>query len=290
MPKLERILNDATNTEELMAARDVPEIHAACRRLANELGFEHFLYAVRIPVSLSQPYHFSLNGYPRAWRERYDAMGYIKMDPVVIHAFSTAIPLIWDEVDMTSSIVQAFFAEAAEYGLANGVTAPVYGRRGDLGLLSLARRLPISGDLRDRNDLKTRAHWFATIVHETIRRVLLTSDGNPIAQTNLSEREKDCLMWAADGKTSCEIAKRLEISERTVLFHLENAGRKLGVHGRHNTITRAIALGEVELSLRALRTVKEIPVTHESTNFRMLDADDQRSASGSSQFFDRQRH
>ena len=266
-------MDDADSTDDLMAAGSVPEIHAACRRITERLGFDHFIYAVRIPVSLSQPYHFSLNGYPRPWRERYDSMGYIKMDPVVIHAFSTAIPLIWDEIDKSSQMVNAFFDEAASYGLGHGVTAPVYGRRGDLGLLSLARKECITSDYAARVELKTRAHWFATLVHETVRRVVLTREGTPITQSNLSEREKDCLMWAADGKTSAEIARLIEISERTVLFHLENAGRKLGVHGRHNAIARAIALGEIELSQRALTSVKEIPVTHESTNFLMTDPD-----------------
>lgn len=260
-------MDDTELAENLLDAADVPGIHAACRRISSALGFEHFLYAVRIPVSLSQPFHFSLNGYPRAWSDRYDAMGYIKIDPIVISAFSTAIPLIWDEVDLGSSLVARFFSEAASYGLAHGITAPVYGRRGDLALMSLARNQPLPLEKSLRNDLRTRAHWFATLVHETVRKIVLSGDGKPLAQTNLTEREKDCLMWAADGKTSTEIAKLMAISQRTVLFHLENAGNKLGVHGRHNIIARAIALGEIELSQHALRTVKQIPVTHESTNF-----------------------
>lgn len=253
---------DLRLTAGLQRAADVPSIHAAARDVAQALGFEHFLYAVRVPVSLTQPYHFCLSGYPRAWRERYDARGYLRIDPIVAHAFSTALPVIWDEIDRSSAMVARFFDEAAGYGLAHGVSAPFYGRRGEIGLLSLARRHPVQADAGERAQLKARVHWFATLVHETVTRKVLTPEGAPVVKAPLTQREKDCLLWAADGKTTAEIAERLAISERTVHFHLDNAGRKLGVQGRHNIIARAVALGEIQLDRHALTTIPTIPVTH----------------------------
>ena len=250
-------------TEEMQNAPDVPGVHSVCRKIAISLGFEYFIYGVRIPVSLTQPYHFCLSGYPRAWRERYDSMGYLKIDPLVSHAFASSLPLIWDEVKRDGELVKCFFNEAGSHGLLHGISAPVYGRRGDIAMLSLAGSIPVPIDLDRRNELRTRAHWFASVLHDAIRRVVLTSDGAPVVTDNLSEREKDCLMWVADGRTSAQIASRLKISERTVLFHIENAGVKLGVNGRHNIVARAIALGEIELSRHALRAV-ELPATHES--------------------------
>lgn len=253
---------DPRLTEAMQAAVDVPAIHAACRDIARSLGFAHFIYGLRVPVSLTQPYHFCLSGYPRAWRERYDAMGYLKVDPLVAHAFASALPVFWDEVTFDGELARRMFEEAASHGLRHGISAPVYGRRGDIAMLSLAGADAVPADAELRNRLKTRVHWFATLLHETVRRVLLTREGAPAIRDNLSEREKDCLMWVADGRTSAEIASLLKISERTVLFHIENAGSKLGVSGRHNVVARAIALGEIELSKHALRRV-ELPATHE---------------------------
>ena len=46
----------------------------------------------------------------------------------------------------------------------------------------------------------------------------------------------------------------LDITERTVLFHIESAGRKLGVSGRHTIISRAVAgLAAYGLEPRHLR-------------------------------------
>ena len=51
----------------------------------------------------------------------------------------------------------------------------------------------------------------------------------------------------AEGKTGWEIGKLLGISERTVVFHVENAARKLGVFGRRQAVARAIALQLITL-------------------------------------------
>ena len=59
--------------------------------------------------------------------------------------------------------------------------------------------------------------------------------------------EIECLRWAAEGKTGWEIGKLLGISERTVVFHVENAARKLGVFGRRQAVARAIALQLITL-------------------------------------------
>lgn len=252
-------------TIALQGAVDAPQLHAVCSEIAQTHGFEYYFYAVRLPISLSEPYHFALSGYPRAWRTRYDTLGYFRVDPVVAHAMASSIPLFWDEIARSTPAVDTFFREASEHGLGHGVSAALAGRHGDLALFSLARTAaqPIDFDPAYRHRLRARLNWHATVLHEAVRRVVLTHEGAPRVSSPLTEREKDCLMWAADGKTTADIARALEITERTVLFHIESAGRKLGVSGRHSIIARAVALGEIELNQHALRSVEKIPILHE---------------------------
>ncbi len=68
------------------------------------------------------------------------------------------------------------------------------------------------------------------------------------AQTSiLSEREIQVLKWTAIGKTSWEVSTILEISERTVNFHLGNIANKLGVSGRRAACSLAIAKGLISI-------------------------------------------
>ncbi len=57
----------------------------------------------------------------------------------------------------------------------------------------------------------------------------------------LNDREIETLTWAARGKTSAEIAKLLDLSKRTVDFHIENARAKLGVSTRIQAAVKAAA-------------------------------------------------
>ncbi|MGH8517841.1 MAG: autoinducer binding domain-containing protein [Panacagrimonas sp.] len=257
--------SDRRITEALRQADDAPRLHGACRELADSFGFQYYFYAVRLPLSFSDPYHFCLSGYPPEWRKRYDTLGYLRVDPIVRHLLNSSLPLIWDDIDRHEAAVEVFFHEAADYGLAHGVSAPVAGRHGEIALMSLARgpEQPISHDPVERHRLCTRLHWMATVLHESVRRLVLNHEGAPRVAAPLSEREKDCLMWAADGKTTIDIGRALNITERTVLFHIESAGKKLGVSGRHNIISRAVALGEIELHQHSLRSLDVIPVMHE---------------------------
>ena len=56
---------------------------------------------------------------------------------------------------------------------------------------------------------------------------------------DLNEREIETLTWAARGKTSAEIARLLDLSKRTVDFHIENARQKLGVSTRIQAAVKA---------------------------------------------------
>ena len=54
----------------------------------------------------------------------------------------------------------------------------------------------------------------------------------------LTDRERDCLAFVADGRTDWEIAMLLGISESTARFHLNNARRKLGAVNRAQAVAR----------------------------------------------------
>jgi DNA-binding response OmpR family regulator len=55
----------------------------------------------------------------------------------------------------------------------------------------------------------------------------------------LNEREVEVLTWAARGKTSAEIAKILDLTKRTIDFHIDNARGKLGAATRTEAVLKA---------------------------------------------------
>ena len=67
------------------------------------------------------------------------------------------------------------------------------------------------------------------------------------AASLLTPRQTECLQWAAEGKSSTDIAVILAISAHTVDEHLDNACRRLGVRRRSQAIAKAITLGIIAI-------------------------------------------
>jgi len=62
----------------------------------------------------------------------------------------------------------------------------------------------------------------------------------------LTQRELEVLRWLAQGKTNKEIAVALNITQRTVKFHVSAILRKLGVGNRTEALASAAKLGLIE--------------------------------------------
>ena len=63
----------------------------------------------------------------------------------------------------------------------------------------------------------------------------------------LSDRERHVLRLTAIGKTAAEIADLLDISQRTVHAHLQNAGEKMNASNKTHTVTEALRYGQIRL-------------------------------------------
>jgi len=231
--------------EALERAESVDEIHRICSTLCKLFGFDHFAYVARIPVSLAKPYMCYVSGFPEEWRDRYLGLGYLQIDPVVNHCLKHVTPLPWDSLrppEKGDKPVRQFMGEAGEFGLKSGVSLPMHGGIGETALLSLtSNESPEKSQSRIREALPF-LFLISAYVHEAMRRVI-ANEQLDLSKADLTDREKECLLWAAEGKTSWETAQILNISERTVIFHLQNAAKKLNVVNRQHAIARAVVMG-----------------------------------------------
>lgn len=63
----------------------------------------------------------------------------------------------------------------------------------------------------------------------------------------LTKRESEVFELLILNKTTVEIAKELNISEKTVRNHISNAMQKIGVKGRASAVVELLKLGELSL-------------------------------------------
>ena len=63
----------------------------------------------------------------------------------------------------------------------------------------------------------------------------------------LTKREEEVFKLLIQNKTTIDISKELNISEKTVRNHISNAMQKLGVKGRASAVIELLKLGEISL-------------------------------------------
>ena len=74
---------------------------------------------------------------------------------------------------------------------------------------------------------------------------MAASSPAPGAFSPLSERERECLFWAAEGKTTDETALILDVSNNTVNGYMQQAIRKLAAPNRAKAVAIAVRKGFV---------------------------------------------
>ncbi len=237
--------------ELLDKADSYATVYDSCVWLCGQYGFDHFHYGARIPTSLTKPSFIHISGYPLEWWQRYKDNNYIAYDPTVAHCAKSVLPYDWHETrtqrrDTTTGkpAQPDVMRDASEFGLVNGISIPLHDANGVFSMLSFTSSSHYSTSKKKFSRLLPTAHYISSLTHETVMRIARQKQEVALSQQyRLTKREKECLLWAAEGKTTWETSQILNISERTVVFHCQNASQKLHVNNRPQAIARAISLG-----------------------------------------------
>src|SRR5512144_1289328 len=109
-------------------------------KLSNDLGYERTLLAIfpdkNTPIQAE--FAFLHSNYPLAWRDKYDEEKMGQVDPRVSHCTTRSTPLIWTPEIFSTPRQQEMYEEARSHGLRSGVTLPIHGPNGELGILCFA--------------------------------------------------------------------------------------------------------------------------------------------------------
>lgn len=228
---------------------DPDELSAAIEQLIKELGFDYFRLAIIIPVNHQRPLIRILNSCPPEWIEQYNYHGMIARDPVVAAARSQTAPIRWHELRGTDEQMDVM-VEAAKCGLRSGVSHPLHGPRGETGVLSFITERYSPGLYLE---MAPTLAMVVPYVLDASLNACRPSDTKPLKVV-----EADCLFWVGAGKTTAEIGIIMGMPERTVNYHLTEAGKKLGAHNRYNAVALALSSGELTPTLDKARVIDHI--------------------------------
>lgn len=231
-PKLMELLDLGDTTTEAGVFTDFLD------KVCNRFQVEYAAYAGANPVS--GKIHGFVN-YDAPWKEHYARYDLARFDPPLLMASRSIAPVDWKRLPRDKNFDRVF-RDAHDFGISeNGLTVPVRGPYGDIGMLSVTR----SGTPEDWTKLAAEIvgdlQSVAVHLHDTVMR----SDdmSRVLRQPMLSAREKEVLQWIAAGKTYADVGEILSISDRTVEVHLRSAREKLRALTTAQAVARAVSRG-----------------------------------------------
>jgi LuxR family quorum-sensing system transcriptional regulator CciR len=221
-------------------APSLTDLGLVLRDATKHFRFDHFALTQQISTQRLGPLRIS--DFPDNWVDQLLGKGLVTDDPVLMASERNATLFAWSNLSALvplSGRHRAYMAAARSAGLAEGYTVPIYIPGQASGLVSFV--VSKSADLP--NESLPAAQYLACFAFEAARRLRLKG---PVAEApRLTQRQLDCLVLAARGKSNWVTDQLLGLSEGTVHKYLEAAKRRYGVSSRTELVVRALFDGHL---------------------------------------------
>jgi len=240
---------DRDGTSQILSLNRVTSpgrLHAAVVYLIQMKGFSYYYLSLRGYCGGNSYQRVTMDNLPEKARPT-ELIEDPDLDPLVHYAATRSLPMDWRSI-----IAQPFYrkrhylqamAARARRGLVRGCTIPLTHTSGVLGRLDLVcDHDDETAERCIRQNLPGASllgHVLFDKVGELARESRQQMD-EETADMSLTPRERECLLWASEGYSNREISQLLGIGERTVLYHVNHACRKLNARNRQHAVTKAI--------------------------------------------------
>lgn len=187
-----------------------------------------------------------ITSFPEEWEIRYNDKDYFLNDNIAVTAYSRLGLIYWKDFIEIKGINKErnkksikICAEAASVGLKEGWLFSMKGRRSSERAI-----LSIAGEKCEKSERSRKIlEYLSPHLCFAVKRIILDQEKS---FATLTSREIEVLSWTAEGKTAWEISMILNISRRTVEFHMGNILNKLDAANSQNAIAIALSSGLIK--------------------------------------------
>lgn len=213
-------------------AQSIADLRRTVEEITTMIGCDYYAIGHHVDWGQDPREAFRLHNYPDDWAQIYDNSGFGGRDPVHRASGRTINGFLWREtpnyVEITGNDEQ-FMSLAQCHGIGDGFTVPA----NVMGELQGSCTFATAPGRSLNEDGLLIARLIGPELFNAARRLA----GPPqlidrINMANLTERQRDCLLWLAAGKSDWETGQILGIREETVRRHLKDGCRRAGVQRR----------------------------------------------------------
>jgi len=219
------------------------ELAGLLQEICAEMGFNYFALTHHVDIRQAPQPAIRLHNYPSGWAEWFDDQRLGGADPVHRASNLTSVGFAWSKLPQMIHLTprdRRVLEQAGCNGIGDGFTVPAHVPGESNGSCSFATR---TGKAVVEEHLPI-AQLVGAFAFEAARRLWRMRAG-PSLVTQLTDRQRDCVVWAARGKSDWEIAQILGISHETVIQHLKQARERYGVTKRTMLAVSALFDGTI---------------------------------------------
>lgn len=231
----------------LTAATTVADLALALEEITRRMGFARFALTHHVDILNAPEPAIRLHDYPDEWVEYFDRHRLGVSDPIHRASQVTSIGFDWRQLGGLIPLTEGdrrVLALAREHGLASGFTVPAnvpgeaHGSCSFVGASGIA--LP--------HEVFPVAQLAGAFAFEAARRIWQMRSGSVPPRPFVTDRQRDCLIWVARGKTDWEISRILGVSQETVVQHIKQARERYGVQKRTSLLIRTLFDGTISFA------------------------------------------
>ena len=218
-----------TFVKEVRDLRSEEQLACALAEVSRDLGFRYFALTHHVDVRRSRA-AIRLHNYPPGWAEWFDEQQLGEADPVHRASNLTSVGFAWSslgEMIVLTASDQRVLDLARREGIGEGFTVPAHVPGEAHGSCSFAAETGI----RVPEQHFPLAQLVGAFAFESARRIRRSQEPASPAP-RLTDRQRECVMWAARGKSDWEISQILGVGHETVIQHLKQARERYGVGKR----------------------------------------------------------
>jgi LuxR family quorum-sensing system transcriptional regulator CciR len=230
--------------EAAQAVQSLADLDSIMKKVSRSFGAEFYLMIHHTNYFEGLPGLVNLGDYPEEFRTISLQDGRPLSDPVMEACEKSLTGFFWSEVGQVIRLTDRHRERVKavhETGLGDGYVVPAHVPGEHLGSCHFAvgrgRQLPRQNSAA----LQT----IAIFGFEAARRLSRARDASAARAGALTDRQRQCVVLCARGKSDAVIGQLLDLSPKTVNAYMEAAKRRYGVATRTQLIANALYASEI---------------------------------------------
>jgi len=232
----------------LQGAKTIAELDRLLKLYLEGQGFSGytFSYFGRTRAHGQELHHEVVSQKMRVWHDYYHEEHHDNTDSTHQAVYKSLLPVFWDVAEQlkhSKTAKERAMREASlKFGVMEGLSVPLHGPGGDFAELTL-RQFKGEACMKDWESHQQEWLFAAFAYFNCLREQCIVSQ---VSKTGLlTNREMQCLSLLAENYAVSEIASKLNMSERTVNFHIQNINHKFKVRNKYEALSKARELGVI---------------------------------------------